>query len=77
MDKLLFNLKINEYEKLFFAFALALISINADAVSFMTTCGKTGTTVNPDFFETPAEFLEYMRAINDALCGEKGDPIYW
>ena len=28
-------------KKLFFAFALALISINADAVSFMTTCGKT------------------------------------
>ena len=51
------------------AFAVESIYSIANAIAVRTTCDRTVTTVGPEYFETSAEFKEYMEALNYINCG--------
>ena len=76
--------QFNNMKKILFvfvaAFAVESIYSIANAIAVRTTCGRTVTTVGPEFFKTPEgkidneEFRWYMEALNKKFCGEEGMP---
>ena len=62
------------------AFAVESIYSIANAIAVRTTCGRTVTTVGPEYFKTSdgktdnEDFEYYMRALNKTYCGNEGMP---
>ena len=76
--------QFNNMKKILFvfvaAFAVESIYSIANAIAVRTTCGRTVTTVGPEFFKTPGGkidnegFETYMKEVNDTYCDVKDMP---
>lgn len=59
------------------AFALLGIGVYASTCVYHTSCGISGMTVGPDYFNDDwNEFSAYLMELNESLCGEKGPISY-
>jgi hypothetical protein len=76
--------QFNNMKKILFvfvaAFAVESIYSIANAIAVRTTCGRTVTTVGPEFFldddgNIDDEVLDmYMLALNKTFCDVEGEP---
>ena len=58
------------------AMLLLLAGQSAQAVIVVTTCGKATMTVGPEGYDGPKEeYEDYLRDINEQLCGTRDKAI--